>query len=386
MHIARIGLMVAAALLAAPVMAQQTRSAAEIVLAQAPAQSGHRILGDVRAEIHQKSLMAKTPARELADRELRAQAARLGADAVVDIKYENNSPMFSKKGFIAVGKAVKFETALAAAAPVVAPPVAAPVRAAPATAPVATPPVTAAAPVTTLATSAAPVPAMIAIIEGPSPRASRVMGDVRAEIHQKSLFPKTPSRELAEQELRTKAAKLGADAVVDVKYENNSAMMSKKGFIATGKAVKFDSAVAAAPVAPVATPPVAIPVAPPAPVIVQPTPQLAPAAPPVVAAAPIPAPQVSAPAVRPAAAPAMIVLTEDNLAGRAVTVLGVIEAEAHQTSLFPKKTARDMLEESLRAKAAALGADAVISIKYDMNSPMMSKKGSRATGVAVKFQ
>ena len=273
MHIARIGLAIAAALLAAgPAMAQQARTAAEIVLVPGPAQSGYRVLGDVRAEIHQKSIMAKTPARELADRELKAQAARLGADAVVDIKYETNSPMFSKKGFIAVGKAVKFE-AMVAAAPVAAPPVA---------------------------------------------------------------VPQAPAATLP---------------------------------------LQTAEAAAPAPVAPA-----------PAPAVVRPTTQPAPAQSPVAAAASPPGPLVSAPGPRMPTAQALIVLTEDNLAGRAVTVLGLVEAEAHQTSLFPKKTARDMLEEDLRAKAAALGADAVISIKYDMNSPMLSKKGSRATGVAVKLQ
>ncbi|MDP3736172.1 MAG: hypothetical protein Q8R02_02215 [Hyphomonadaceae bacterium] len=281
MHIARIGLVIAAALLAAtPAMAQQARPAAEIVLVQGPAQSGYRVLGEVRAEIHQKSIMAKTPARDLVDKQLRDEAAKLGADAVVEIKYENNSPMFSKKGYRAAGKAVKFETMVAVAAPVAIAPVAPPVIAAPTPAPVVVPP----APVATV-----PV-----------------------------------------------------------------------------------QTVEAAPPVPVVTAP--------APVIAQSTPPPAPVAP------PNPAPQASVPGLRAPAGQALIVLTEDNLAGRAVTVLGLVEAEAHQTSLFPKKTARDMLEEDLRAKAFALGADAVISIKFDMNSPMLSKKGSRATGVAVKFQ
>ena len=277
MHSARIGLAIAAALLAAgPAMAQQARAAAEIVLVQGPAQSGYRVLGDVRAEIHQKSIMAKTPARELADRELKAQAARLGADAVVDIKYETNSPMFSKKGFIAVGKAVKFDTRVAAAA-----------------APVAAPP----APVVATSAAIATAPLQTAAAEPPAP---------------------------------------------------------------------------AAPA--------------PAPVIVQPAPQVASAAPPVVAlVSSPPAPQVSAPAARSATPQALIELSEDNLSRRALTVLGVVSAEAHQTSLFPKKSARDMLEDELRAKAFALGADAVVSIKYELSSPMTSKKGARATGVAVKF-
>jgi len=278
----RVGAMCAAALLAAmPAIAQQARSAAEIVLVEGPSQgklqSGYRLLGNVRAEIHQKSMLAKTPARELADQQLKTEAAKLGADAVVEIKYENNSPMFSKKGFIAVGKAVKFETQVASAAPVAAPAIATP------------PPVQ---------TAAAAPPAAPPVVTAPA-------APVQAQV-----------------------------------------------------------------VAPTPAPTVVVPAAsgltPPPPETSTPKP-------------PVPGP-------RPPTPVAMVVLAEDNLSGRAVAVLGVVEAEAHQTSLFPKKTARDMLDEDLRAKAAKLGADAVISIKYDMNSPMTSKKGSRATGVAVKFQ
>ncbi len=394
MHPTRMVMIAAAALAAAPAMAQQARAPAEIVLMAGQAQGGFLVLGEVRAEIHQKSLFPKTPARELADQELRAKAAKLGADAVVDISYDNNSPLTSKKGFIAVGKAVKFEAMTAAATPVAAPPVAVPA------------PVQAAS-VQAAAAPAAPVnvagaSSMIMLIEGQSPRASRVLGEVNAEVHQTSLFPKTPTRELVDKQLRDQAAKLGADAVVEITYDKNSPLTSKKGHRATGKAVKFDAAVVAAPVA---TPPViAIPVAPPvavatlSPPAAQPPaaaavapPLQAPAAAPVVAAADIPpppetTPKPPVPGPRPPTQQALIVLTEDNLAGRAVAVLGVVSAEAHQTSLFPKKTARETMDEDLRAQAFKLGADAVISIKYDSSSPLTSKKGSRATGVAVKFQ
>ncbi|HEX5008180.1 MAG TPA: heavy metal-binding domain-containing protein, partial [Hyphomonadaceae bacterium] len=107
-----------AAIVALPANAQ--RAASEIALTERAAAPAAVVLGEVRAEIHQKSLFAKTPARDLADRELRAQAAKLGADAVVDIRYESSSPLLSKKGFTAVGKAVKFapvQVAGAATAP-----------------------------------------------------------------------------------------------------------------------------------------------------------------------------------------------------------------------------------------------------------------------------
>ena len=63
-----------------------------------------------------------------------------------------------------------------------------------------------------------------------------------------------------------------------------------------------------------------------------------------------------------------------------------MSATARQTSLFPKKSARVLMDEQLRARAAALGADAVILVKYEAYSPLLSKKGASATGIAVKYR
>ena len=83
---------------------------------------------------------------------------------------------------------------------------------------------------------------------------------------------------------------------------------------------------------------------------------------------------------------ALIVLTEEDLAGRAYERLGEVTAAARQTSLFPKKSARAVMDEQLRSKAAALGADAVILIRYEGYSPLLSKRGASAAGVAVKYR
>jgi uncharacterized protein YbjQ (UPF0145 family) len=286
-----------------------------------------------------------------------------------------------------------------------------------------------------LPVSAQRVAAEIALVESAAPAGAVVLGEVRAEIHQGTLFAKTPARDLADNELRAQAAKLGADAVVDIRYEANPPLFSKKGFRAAGKAVKFVQVAAAAPppvpeaggVAAIApTEPVGAPSAPPAPAVVAsapppvaaPAPQIAAVAPapgPVVAASPpaiasVPTPQATrappppepvAPPLAPpgpvaaAAIPAaprgptpeaMIVLTEQDLAGRGYDRLGEVKAEARQMSLFPKKSARVLLDEQLRAKAAAVGADAVILVRYETYSPLTSKKGASASGVAVKYR
>jgi uncharacterized protein YbjQ (UPF0145 family) len=66
------------------------------------------------------------------------------------------------------------------------------------------------------------------------------LGPVSARAHQTSLFPKTPAREQVQDALKAAAFKMGADAVIEVKYEMVNAMMSKKGNSASGIAVKFE--------------------------------------------------------------------------------------------------------------------------------------------------
>ena len=310
--------------------ANAQRAAAEIALVEAAAPAGAVVLGEVRAEIHQKSLFAKTPARDLADKELRAQAAKLGADAVVDIRYENNSPLFSKKGFTAAGKAVKFAPApmqVAAVAPQPARQPSAPESG------------------RTASFAAPPDPTAPATIRR-APQAAPVIVTDEPTLHLTPLLtPPVTGRTLA------------PSPVVPARPTS------------------------AATAAPVGAPPAVAPIAPP--------PALA--TPSVASSGPQPASVAAAAAVVPAAPrgptpEALIVLTEEDLAGRAYDRLGEVKAEARQTSLFPKKSARVLMDEQLRAQAAKLGADAVILIRYESYSPVLSKKGASATGIAVKYR
>lgn len=359
-------------------LAQQPASGGGVVLMTGDAPFQVTILGVVTAEIHQKSLLPKDSNQKLADDELKRKAAAMGADAVVKVVYEPYNAALSTKGFVAHGVAVKYVRApgatVAAAAPQPAP-AAAPAPAPRALAQAAPPP----APVYTTPVYAAPAPVAAApmVPAGPRPAALIALseseaigqaytriGEVKAEAHQKSLFSKKPARTLLDDQLRAEAARLGADAVVMVKYDMNSPMFSKEGSRATGIAVKFTGAAAMAPAAA------------PAPVYTA-----AAAAP----GAPIPAPVAAAP-VRTGPTPAaLIVLREDDLVGQPYYRVGDIKAEAHQKAIMTKKPARVMLDESLRTQAARLGADAVLMIKYEMTSPMFSKEGSHASGVAVRF-
>ncbi len=202
-------------------------------------------------------------------------------------------------------------------------------------------------------------PAQIALAESPAGAPHTVLGTVNAEYHQKTILSKISSRDAVNSQLRDAAAKLGADAVVDIKYENNNPIMSKKGFKATGTAVRF----VAQSVAP---PPVLVAVAPPAPAAVAPPVLVAP-----VASAPVAAPPVVVAVAPPAPAPvgAMVILSEGELnTGRTYSVLGAVVSSG---------TVRASLDEDLRAKARALGADAVIMLRYGSEG---------AQGVAVKYR
>jgi uncharacterized protein YbjQ (UPF0145 family) len=369
-----------AAILAAIPSATAQKSAAQIVLLESDAPAAHTVLGEVRAEAHQKALFSKVSVKEVADQQLRDQAAKMGADAVIGIKYEPYNPMTSKKGFRAVGRAVKFTTALAATA-TIAPAIAAPQPAAPAGV-IAAPPVQVAAaapaapPVQVATAVSAPVIAgVVALSEQDIPgRPYQVVGEISSEVHQTSMFPKKSSRDLLDEDLRAKAARLGADAVIQIKYTSSNPMFSKKGSTAVGKAVKFIPLQPLAAPTPVATTPAPIPAPAPPPPIVVAAPAAAPTPPPA-------APPVAAASAAPAAAPG-ILLSEQNLS-RAYDVLGPVNAELNQASVSLDKTGRQVLDEALRKEAASLGADAVILVRYAGAS---GAKGPTAIGVAVKFR
>ncbi len=240
-------------------------------------------LGAVTSVVHPKSLSPKTPTRDLLDADMRAQAAKLGADAVIQVRYTMRNPGFSSKGSEAIGVAIRFTAsepgkapaqASAALVPPPRPDVTAPVSAP--TSPPTAPQVAAVTPVTP---PTPPTPTVVAPVSRAAPPQSfaanrpaplpipaapagihhatsadmillsekklagqryRELGQVRAEVHQKSLFPKTPARDLLDADLKARAMKLGADAVIGVEYSMHSALTSQKGNIATGLAVRFE--------------------------------------------------------------------------------------------------------------------------------------------------
>ncbi len=253
---------VAPAILPGMATAAAQTPAAQILISETDgALASYAVVGPVSATVHQKSLFPSTPSRVLLDRELQAEAAKLGADAVIQVRYDMTNAATSRDGHKAIGVAVKYAAqpatqmaqapvAAAAAPPALAQPAApsAPVQmaeAAPVTPPVATvpaapPPQQQPMPYTPAAPMPVGTPGQILLSEHDIPqRPHQRLGEISVKTHQASLFPKDSPAEQLNAALRAEAAKLGADAVIMVKYSFSNAMFSRKGNTATGVAVKF---------------------------------------------------------------------------------------------------------------------------------------------------
>jgi uncharacterized protein YbjQ (UPF0145 family) len=178
-------------------------------------------IGDVRATYFQTALFQKISVQERLETSLRDQAAKLGADAVIQVRYDLNSPL-SKKGNHADGIAVRL----------------APQE--PSASPTESGPTEAGALVASPAAPRAPyAPGMIVLAEQDLPQRYVKLGEVRAQAFHTSVFMKVPMRAQLNQQLRDQATKLGANAVVLIKYDLSSPMQKRPG-TAVGMAVRFE--------------------------------------------------------------------------------------------------------------------------------------------------
>ena len=239
------GAVLAALVFAGPVAAQQ---AAQVALIEGDAPGDYRAAGAVMAEVQSAS---NTLPKAKLDEQLRAEAAKLGADAVIQVSYQM-TPAGSGVTYKASGVAIRYARQAGAVASVPAAPVAplAPPAVIPPTADVAAPPpvAVAAAPVV-----AAPVPAaVVPVVHAASAeqvelsdgsmqgrRFARI-GPVSVTTHPTSMLMKVTPKEQAQEALKAAAFKLGADAVIEVKYQMVNSTFSRKGNTASGIAVKFE--------------------------------------------------------------------------------------------------------------------------------------------------
>lgn len=242
----------ASLMFAAPVAAQQ---AAQVALIEGDAQGDYRAAGAVTAEMQSASNVL--PKAKL-DEQLRAEAAKLGADAVIQVTYQM-TPAGSGVAYKASGVAIRYarqagavaSVPAAAPAPVIAPPpavqpqapaVAAVAAVAPPAIPapplaVVTPVAAVAAPPVVHASSAAQVELNETSMQG---RRFARIGPVSVTTHPTSMLMKMTPKEQAQEALKAAAFKMGADAVIEVKYQMVNSNFSRKGNTASGIAVKFE--------------------------------------------------------------------------------------------------------------------------------------------------
>jgi uncharacterized protein YbjQ (UPF0145 family) len=90
----------------------------------------------------------------------------------------------------------------------------------------------------------------VELIYGGTERPHRVIGDVKASKGATFVWSAQPEMSEGEEALRKKAAKMGADAVIDVKLERGVSMWSWKAVKGTGTAITWEDPGAEAPATP----------------------------------------------------------------------------------------------------------------------------------------
>lgn len=63
------------------------------------------------------------------------------------------------------------------------------------------------------------------------------IGPIKAQVGATTIFSKTPTMDDVNQRLREKAVEIGANAIIDVKYDRGVSMTSWKALTVTGTAV-----------------------------------------------------------------------------------------------------------------------------------------------------
>ncbi len=84
-------------------------------------------------------------------------------------------------------------------------------------------------------------PAKITLSEGDSNRKYTSLGDISVTVNKTTVFNRDPTREDVNQKLKEKAAELGADAVIHVRYgEGGVSLMSWGSLEGKGRAIKYN--------------------------------------------------------------------------------------------------------------------------------------------------
>lgn len=84
--------------------------------------------------------------------------------------------------------------------------------------------------------------------------------------------------------------------------------------------------------------------------------------------------------------PSQIVITDTDVVDRRYASLGDISVTVNKTTIFHPEPTRELVNDKLREKAAELGADAVILVRYGNGGVSLMSWGSlEGKGRAIKF-
>tara|TARA_E500000318_G_scaffold48455_1_gene45592 strand:- start:206 stop:607 length:402 start_codon:yes stop_codon:yes gene_type:complete len=85
--------------------------------------------------------------------------------------------------------------------------------------------------------------------------------------------------------------------------------------------------------------------------------------------------------------PSDILVTSGDITDRPYEVVGGIDVQVSKTTIFHPDPTRQLVDEALQRRAAALGADAVINVKYsDVHISFISWGSMDGKGQVVKFK
>ncbi len=85
--------------------------------------------------------------------------------------------------------------------------------------------------------------------------------------------------------------------------------------------------------------------------------------------------------------PANIIVMQDDIKDRPYRVIGDIEVTVNKTTLFHPDPTPELVDKKLREKAAELGADAVILVRYGtVGKSLMSWGSLDGKGRAITFE
>ena len=89
---------------------------------------------------------------------------------------------------------------------------------------------------------------------------------------------------------------------------------------------------------------------------------------------------------RPPAGPSQILVTENDITNKKYRVIGDIEVNVNKSTIFNEDPTRTHVDAELREKAAAMGADAVVLVRYGtVGVGLMSWGSLDGKGRAVQF-